>query len=189
MTRSGVLVYEFCESSVRSPSMILIRLIKVAFVAAVAALFSVAAFGNITDYGTNYAFVEHVMSMNTLFPTTTITYRAITNPTLHRAAYALIIATESATAILCWAGALILLLRSRGSARAFNRAKTIAIAGLGLGSVLYQFGFIVIGGEWFGMWMSQQWNAVPSAFRYLTIVMMVLLFVVMPDGEIDETGR
>jgi predicted small integral membrane protein len=35
------------------------------------------------------------------------------------------------------------------------------------------------------MWMSQQWNGVPSAFRYLTIVMLVLLFVVLPDGEIE----
>jgi predicted small integral membrane protein len=44
----------------------------------------------------------------------------------------------------------------------------------------------VIGGEWFGMWMSQQWNGVPSTFRYLTIIMLVLLFVVLPDGEIEK---
>jgi predicted small integral membrane protein len=163
----------------------LIRLSKVAMVAAVAALFSVVALGNIIDYGTNYAFVQHVMSMDTLFPTTTITHRAITDPALHRAAYALIIATECLTALLCWLGALILLLRCRGLAPAFNRSKTIAIAGLALGFLLYQFGFIVIGGEWFGMWMSQQWNGVPSAFRYLTIVMLVLLFVVLPDGDVE----
>ncbi|MBV8509937.1 MAG: DUF2165 domain-containing protein [Xanthobacteraceae bacterium] len=163
----------------------LIRLSKVAMVAAVAALFSIVALGNITDYGTNYAFVQHVMSMDTLFPTTTITYRAITDPALQRAAYALIIATECVIALLCWLGALILLLRCRRPAAAFNRSKTIAIAGLALGFLLYQFGFIVIGGEWFGMWMSQQWNGVPSAFRYLVIVMLVLLFVVLPDGELE----
>lgn len=161
------------------------RLSKLAMVAAIAALFSVVAFGNITDYGTNFAFVQHVMSMDTLFPTTTITYRAITDPVLHRAAYALIIATECVTAVLCWVGVLILLLRCRGPAPAFNRGKTIAIAGLVLGFLLYQFGFIVIGGEWFGMWMSQQWNGVPSAFRYLIITMLVLLFVALPDGEIE----
>jgi len=164
----------------------LIRLSKLAMVAAIAALFSVVAFGNITDYGTNYAFVQHVMSMDTLFPTTTITYRAITDPALHRTAYALIIATECVIALLCWVGALILLLRCRGPASAFNHGKAIAIAGLLLGFLLYQFGFIVIGGEWFGMWMSQQWNAVPSAFRYSTIVMLVLLFVVLPDGELEH---
>jgi predicted small integral membrane protein len=163
----------------------LIRLSKLAMVAAVAALFTVVAFGNITDYGTNYAFVQHVMSMDTLFPTTTITYRAITDPALHRAAYALIIATECATAALCCVGALILLLRCRGPAPNFDRGKTVAIAGLTLGVLLYLFGFMVIGGEWFGMWMSQQWNGVSSAFRFLTTVLLVLLFVVLPDGEIE----
>ena len=34
---------------------------------------------NIIDYGTNYAFVEHVMAMDTLFPDTTLTWRAITS--------------------------------------------------------------------------------------------------------------
>src|SRR5262249_26463228 len=89
----------------------LIRLSKIVMVATIAALFSVVAFGNITDYGTNYAFVQHVMSMDTLFPTTTITYRAITDPAVQSAAYALIIATECVVAALCWIGALILLFR------------------------------------------------------------------------------
>jgi len=40
-----------------------------------------------------------------------------------------------------------------------------------------------VGGEWFGMWMSQQWNGVPSAFRYLMIIIVVLIFVVMPDSD------
>jgi predicted small integral membrane protein len=38
------------------------------------------------------------------------------------------------------------------------------------------------------MWMSQQWNGLPSAFRYLVIVMLVLLFVVLPDGEGEVPG-
>ena len=163
----------------------LILLSKLAMVAAVAALFTVVAFGNITDYGTNYAFVQHVMSMDTLFPTTTITYRAITDPALHRAAYALIIATECATAALCWFGALILLLRCRGPALAFNRGKTVAIAGLTLGVLLYLFGFMVIGGEWFAMWQSKTWNGQQSAFHFYITLLAVIIFVNQPDGELD----
>jgi predicted small integral membrane protein len=159
------------------------RVAKVAMTAAVAALVSLVAFGNVTDYGTNFAFVEHVLSMDTLFPTTTITYRAITSPVLHHAAYALIIAAETATALLCWIGAFRLLGRLRADARTFNGAKTFAIAGLTLGFLLFQLGFVAIGGEWFGMWMSRQWNGVPSAFRYLMIMIAVLIFVVMPDEE------
>ena len=37
---------------------------------------------NIIDYGTNYAFVQHVMSMDTVFPNSTLTWRAITSPAL-----------------------------------------------------------------------------------------------------------
>jgi predicted small integral membrane protein len=43
-----------------------------------------------------------------------------------------------------------------------------------------------IGGEWFGMWQSQQWNGVPSAFRFLITIMAVLIFVAMPDQELDR---
>ena len=69
-------------------------------------------------------------------------------------------------------------------AERFNRTKPLAIAGLTLGFLLYQFGFITIGGEWFGMWMSQQWNGAPDAFRYLTTLIMILIFVAMPEGDI-----
>ena len=167
----------------KSPVMLL-RIAKTTMVAAIAVLFSIVAFGNITDYGTNFAFVQHVLSMDTLFPTTTITYRAITSPALHRLAYAAIIATEIAIALLCWLGALALLRALYAPAERFNRAKPFAIAGLTLGFLLYQFGFITIGGEWFGMWMSQQWNGAPDAFRYLTTLIMILIFVAMPEGGI-----
>lgn len=169
-----------------SPAL-LMRLAKAAMTAAVAALMSLVAFGNITDYGTNFAFVQHVMSMDTLFPMTTITYRAITSPALHHAAYDAIIVTEIIIAVACWLGALALLRVLRAPAKVFNRAKTFAIAGLVLGFLLYQFGFITLGSEWFGMWMSQQWNGVPSAFQYLMIIVAVLIFVALPDGEIDDS--
>ena len=66
--------------------------------------------------------------------------------------------------------------------RAFNRAKTIAVVGLALGFLLWQVGFMTIGGEWFGMWQSQQWNGVPSAFRFVVVIVAVLIFVVLPDN-------
>ena len=85
--------------------MIAIRAAKIVMVAAIALFASLVAFGNITDYDTNFAFVQHVLSMDTVFPLSTIKYRAITSPALHHAAYAVIIATEAAIAVLCWIGA------------------------------------------------------------------------------------
>jgi len=163
--------------------MIAIRAAKIVLVAAIALFATLVAFGNITDYGTNFVFVQHVLSMDTIFPSSTIKYRAITSPALHHAAYALIIATEAAVAVLCWIGAYALWRRLWGDAATFNGAKTFAVAGLTLGFLLWQVGFMTIGGEWFGMWQSQQWNGVPSAFRFVVVILGVLIFVAMPNGE------
>ena len=84
--------------------MIALRAAKAATVAAIALFASLVTFGNLTDYNTNYVFVEHVLSMDTIYAFSTIKYRAITDPALAHAAYALIIATEAATAVLCWIG-------------------------------------------------------------------------------------
>jgi predicted small integral membrane protein len=165
--------------------MIAIRAAKIAMVAAIALWVSLVAFGNLTDYGTNFAFVQHVLSMDTIFPESTIRYRAITSPVLHHAAYADIIAAEVVTAVLCWIGAYRLARRVRSDAKAFRQAKPLAVGGLTLGVLLYLVGFVAIGGEWFGMWMSQQWNGVPSAFRFLITILAVLIFVVLPDDELN----
>ena len=142
--------------------MLAIRIAKVALVVAVALFASLVTFGNLTDYNINFVFVEHVLSMDTIYAFSKIKYRAITDPALHQAAYALIIATEAATAVLCWIGALALARRLSADAAAFNRAKTLAVVGLTLGFLLWHVGFMSIGGEWFGMWQSQQWNGVPA---------------------------
>jgi predicted small integral membrane protein len=166
--------------------MIAIRAAKTVMVAAVALFATLVAFGNLTDYGTNFVFVQHVLSMDTIFAGSAIGYRAITSPALHHAAYALIIAAEAATAVLCWIGAYALMRRIHADAAAFNRAKTFAVLGLTLGFLLWQVGFMTVGGEWFGMWQSTQWNGVPSAFRFVMVILGVLIFVAMPDGEVGK---
>src|SRR6478735_3492682 len=102
----------------------IVRTSKSILVTAVALWVSLVAFGNITDYGTNLAFVNHVLAMDTVFPDTTIRYRAIGSPTLHHLAYGLIIAAEAATAILCWTGAWRMAGALRGDTVAFGRSKS-----------------------------------------------------------------
>src|SRR5215211_6759756 len=53
---------------------------KIVLVGAIALFASLVAFGNLTDYNTNFVFVQHVLSMDTVFPFSTIKYRAITSP-------------------------------------------------------------------------------------------------------------
>ena len=131
--------------------MLVLRASKAIAAAAMGLLVSLVAFGNLTDYDTNFAFVQHVLLMDTIYPNATIRYRALTNPALHHAAYSLIIAAEVMTAALCWIGAFQLLQRLRDTGQRFNHAKRTAIAGLTVGFLLWQVGFIAIGGEWFAM--------------------------------------
>jgi predicted small integral membrane protein len=86
-------------------------------------------------------------------------------------------------------GAAQLVHRLRADAASFNRAKRFAIAGLTLGFLLWQVGFMSIGGEWFGMWQSKEWNGVPSAFRFVITIIAVLIFVAMPDQELDRRAQ
>lgn len=139
---------------------------------------------NIVDYGTNYAFVEHVMEMDTVSPDSTLKWRAITDDTLNEATYALIIAVEIMTGLLCVAGAGRLWQARGESAAAFNAAKGIATAGLVLGLSLWFFGFMTVGGEWFQMWQSKTWNGQEAAFRFIACIGLVLLFLNQRDGEL-----
>ncbi len=64
-----------------------IRLSKAAMVLAMAFFATLVAFGNITDYATNFAFVHHVFLMDTTFPGNGIMYRAIDTEWVHHAGY------------------------------------------------------------------------------------------------------
>lgn len=90
----------------------IVRYSKIAFLCAIALFVSLVAFGNITDYGTNFMFVRHVLLMDTIFPSSAIRYRAIESASLQHGGYVVIIALEVLTALLCWVGA-IRMMRSR----------------------------------------------------------------------------
>ena len=165
----------------------ILRIAKIATAASVAFFLTLVAFGNLTDYDTNFAFVRHVLAMDTIFPTSRITYRAIASPALQHLAYAAIIATQALVSVLCWVGVSRLMRHLPRDAATFNRAKGAIVLGLTSAFLLYQIGFVTIGGEWFGMWMSQEWNGVSSAFRFLVTILGVLIFVSLPDAELDAT--
>jgi predicted small integral membrane protein len=143
---------------------------------------------NIIDYGTNFAFVQHVLSMDTTLPGSKLMWRAITSEWVHHLAYALIIAAELATGALCVAGAWRLFQTRNARAHAFNGSKERAISGLVAGFGLFFFGFLVVGGEWFQMWQSQTWNGQEAAFRVAVCFGLVLIFVAAKDDDIGHDG-
>jgi len=165
----------------RGRAMILVRLCKIALIAAIAFFFSLVAFGAVADYGGNWPFVQHVLSMDTTFPDPSLHWRAIADPKLQTDGYWLIVATEALAALLLWAGSLRLLAKLR--AEDFDRAKTLAVVGLSLGFLLFAIGFVAIGGEWFAMWQSQVWNGEQKAFDFIGMIGVVLVVVLLPDPE------
>jgi predicted small integral membrane protein len=163
---------------------VVIRLAKVAIVAALACYALLVALNNVVDYGSNYEFVRHVLSMDTTFPGNALMHRAITDETVWRWAYAAIIVTEWATGLLLAIGALALVVRLRAPVPALNRAKAWAVAGLVLGFSLWFFGFMVVAGEYFAMWQSKMWNGQEAAFRVAIIMLGGLIFIALPDDEL-----
>lgn len=160
----------------------MIRLSKMVLVAAVAAYCIVTAMANIIDYHAHFPAVERAMSMQEVFPTVTISYRAVTNTHLHHAAYVTIIVLESLTGLLCAIGVWQLLRVRKEKAVVFNRQKRWAVAGLTLGFLTWQFLFMTIGGEWFGMWMSPVLNgALTTSFQIFVTILLVLIYLVSKD--------
>jgi predicted small integral membrane protein len=159
-----------------------LRLVKCVLVATVGAWAGLVAYGNLADYDANWAFVRHVLAMDTVFPDNPLKSRAITDPAWQRSAYAAIIAVEFAMALACLYGAWRLF-RARGDRRAFVAAKVPAAVGLLLVWLVYYVGFIAVGGEWFSMWQSTVWNGQQAAFRFLTCAMLVMIVLLLPEED------
>ena len=77
-------------------------------------------------------------------------------------------------------------LRSDGGR--FDHVKRLVIIGAAFGFLVWFFGFMVVGGEWFSMWQSPKWNGQEAAFRFYLTILAVLIFVNQPDGELSGTG-
>lgn len=163
------------------------RFSKIVLLAAIACFFSLVVFNNITDYTTNFAFVQHVLSMDTIYPTSSLTWRAVTNPQIQHFVYWSIIAWETLTAILCWVGVLQLSQTIQAEASTFNAAKSYGLLGLTASCLLWLVGFFCVAGEWFAMWQSPVWNGQAIGFRMFVITSIVLLFVRQPEVELSSS--
>lgn len=160
------------------------RIAKILMVLSLSAFAFLVTFNNITDYGSNFAFVQHVLSMDTTFPGNALMYRSITTPTLWHAVYWFIIAGEGLTFILFLLGGIAMLNARNQSAEAFETSKKWAIYGATLGFLVWFFGFMVVGGQWFAMWQSATWNGQDAAFKFYVAIIGVLIFVNQPEREL-----
>jgi predicted small integral membrane protein len=158
------------------------RIARIAVVFAMGVIMLLVAIGNIFDYGANFDVVQHVLSMDTV-PDTPLKWRAVTSPWLHQLFYLFIILAELSTGVLSLYGGVSLWRARAGDARAFNAAKRVAIGGLALGFLLYAFGFMGVGGEWFLMWRSGPYNLEDAAFRFVGLLGLALVFLSQRDVD------
>jgi predicted small integral membrane protein len=159
-----------------------LRTIKILLVLGVAFFYSLVVFNNLTDYNSNYYFVQHTLAMDTTFPGNHGMWRAIHSPFWYTSFYWFIIAWELVIMCLCWWGGFRMSQALRGSALAFNLSKRVSIAALALSLLKWLVAFLSVGGEWFLFWQSKLWNGQDAAFRMFTVVGIVLLLVALPDA-------
>lgn len=147
------------------------------------------AIGNITDFGTNKEFVQHVLAMDTtnfggepgqgLDPD--VMWRAVTNPTLQTIGYIGVIIWESLAAVVLVA-ATVSWLRSAKS-RSFDTPRRLSTIGLLMIIILFMGGFITVGGEWFQMWRSVSWNGLDPAFRNSVLAAFGIVLCHLPSPQ------
>ncbi|WP_328382599.1 DUF2165 domain-containing protein [Streptomyces sp. NBC_00400] len=146
----------------------------------VALYITLVAFGNITDFGTNRDFVRHVLAMDTTFKDPDLMWRALTSQAVQDTAYLAIISWETVTAVVLLAATALWFIGARRGSIA--RARQLSTVGLLMMVLLFGVGFLAIGGEWFSMWQSKQWNGLEAATRNLTVAGIALVVVHLPGA-------
>lgn len=159
----------------------LFRIAKIVAVAGIGLLALLITFNNITDYYSNYFFVEHVLKMDTIFPDSHLHYRSINSHFLFHAGYLLIILLEGFMAFCCIKGSWSMLKNLKKDGIAFHASKKWAVTGIIIGMLIWFVGFEVIGGEWFAMWQSAIWNGLAAAERVLGFLVLVLILLHFKD--------
>lgn len=173
--------------------MLATRLVKIALLAASAFFFLIVVLNNaVFDYPSNYAFVNHVLSMDSLFSGEAQRWRAIPDPTpedgsfwFHHLFYWTIIAWEAAAGALCALGAWKMVKKLKAPAGEFNAAKSFGVYGLGVTLLQWFTAFITVGAEWFLMWQSSTWNGQDAAGRMFMCFGIMLIFVAIKDDELS----
>ena len=159
------------------------RMAKTMLLAGVALFYTLVVFNNLTDFDSNYQFVRHVLTMDTTLPGNHGLWRAMYSQAWHLAFYIGIIAWEIATTILLWWGFAVLLRAVRLGTDEFNMAKRVPVLALSLSLLMWLVAFLAVGGEWFLMWQSHDWNGQEAAFRNFAVVGLVLLILMQPETD------
>ena len=107
--------------------------------------------------------------------------RAITNETLITIAYVGVIIWESIAALVLMFATFLWIKSSK--TKLYFSARKFSTIGLLMIVILFMGGFITIGGEWFQMWRSVEWNGLEPAFRNSVLAILGLVLVHLPSPQ------
>ena len=160
------------------------RVITSLFILMVAAYYLVVGFDNITNptnpNASNWPFVQGVLSGDGVPADSGFEWRFIDATWFQAASYIAIMTLETITGVLLLIAG-ILGLRASASSDRWNHAQKLTFAGGFLGLGIFFFGFMVVGGNWFIMYLNSKWNGLNPAFQnsVMTITMLILTVGVM----------
>ena len=160
-----------------------IRLSKIVMTGGLAVWVGLVALGNITDYDAKLTTVQSVMAMDRLPPETTLRWRAVTDPTAQRAAFAAIIVGQALTALAFLAAAALMAVNLRTSSTRFKRVKAWTAVGVALGFVVWFFGFAIIASEWFLMWQGGRSTIQIKVFLFTITTVLVGVYVLLDNDR------
>lgn len=173
------------------------RVVTSVFVLMVAAYYIVVGFDNITNptnpNASNWPFVQGVLSGDGVPADSGFQWRFVDATWFQAVSYVGIMTMETLTGIvLLIAG--VKGLRSSGSVDRWNRSQKWTFAGGILGLAVFMFGFIVVGGNWFIMYLNSKWNGLEPAFQntMFTLAMLILVAGVAIGSQMEsprEDGR
>ena len=156
------------------------RVVTSLFVLMVASYYLVVGFDNITNptnpNASNWPFVEGVLSGDGVPADSGFEWRFIDATWFHVISYIGIITMETVTGVvLLIAG--ILGLRRAGSAPMWAHAQRWTYVGGILGLTVFMFGFMVIGGNWFVMYLNSKYNGLDPASQNIVFTLGMLILV------------
>ncbi len=157
----------------------------------VAAYYVLVAFDNITDpvnpNASNWPFVQGVLSGDGVPANSGFEWRFIQATWIQVLAYVGVIVTETATGVLLVIAG-VQGLRHARKPGSWASAQRWTYLGGTLGLMLFFVGFIVIGGNWFIMYLNSKWNGLEPAFQnsVMTALMLLLVTGVLVGGHLAK---
>lgn len=151
------------------------RYSKLALLLSTAVFYFITVFNNTVDYSANLRFIQNVSGMTDTF-NDTLLWRRMESGVLHWVLYITIILWELGAGLLAAYAAYLSWKYRDAEESLYRRARTAGMVAYVFGLMLWFFAFIVVGGQWFLMWQSENWNGQDAAFRMIGIIGLLLLF-------------